>query len=180
MADYPTAAKFVLDNEGGYSNHSSDPGGRTNYGITEETARQHGIQIGSITRDDALMIYHTTYWHPAMNDINHQRIATKLLDLRVQFGPEKGVRIAQEALNVLRLSGTELWVEVDGKLGPKTIAAFNALAEQSIGTDNMLTVNYWMRAAVAVSARSYCNQAIHTPAKLDFIYGWLQRAIRRI
>jgi hypothetical protein len=38
---FQDALKRVLQHEGGYVNHPSDPGGETNYGITKSVARQH-------------------------------------------------------------------------------------------------------------------------------------------
>ncbi|MCW8621188.1 glycosyl hydrolase 108 family protein, partial [Acinetobacter baumannii] len=41
---FQTALKRVLQHEGGYINHPSDPGGETNYGITKSVARQYGYK----------------------------------------------------------------------------------------------------------------------------------------
>ena len=36
------AIKQVVEREGGYVNHQDDKGGATNFGVTEQKAREHG------------------------------------------------------------------------------------------------------------------------------------------
>lgn len=57
--------------EGGWSDHPSDPGGKTMYGITEAVYHawlrnkgQANKPVRNITRKDALEIYRTNYWQP--------------------------------------------------------------------------------------------------------------------
>ena len=40
MSDYNRAFEYAVGNEGGYSDHPADRGGKTKYGITESTLRR--------------------------------------------------------------------------------------------------------------------------------------------
>lgn len=56
------AIAHILKVEGGWSNHPSDRGGATKYGIIESVAKRHGLNVSSITLPQAIKIYHTDYW----------------------------------------------------------------------------------------------------------------------
>jgi lysozyme family protein len=176
MSEFKAAIEWVLENEGGYSNHPSDPGGKTNYGITNALAKRHGFDSArDVTRDDALKIYKGEFWHPRFGEVS-QPIATKTLDLCVHFGPNNGVRIAQQALNVLKTG----WVDVDGWFGNNTVHALNMLADGRSQPPDFCSEYWWLRAASACQAERYARQAMGNLQKLDFIYGWLDRAARKI
>lgn len=56
------AIAHILKVEGGWSNHPSDRGGATKYGIIESVAKRHGISVTNITLSQAIKIYYTDYW----------------------------------------------------------------------------------------------------------------------
>jgi lysozyme family protein len=65
---YDVCLPLLLAHEGGYSNHPSDPGGPTNFGITISDYRQY-VKPGAIAADvrrmtveEAKRIYRTRYW----------------------------------------------------------------------------------------------------------------------
>ena len=61
MTDLFTAAvTTLLEVEGGYVDHPSDPGGRTNFGISQRAYPD--LDIRSLTRSEAISIYHRDYW----------------------------------------------------------------------------------------------------------------------
>jgi lysozyme family protein len=72
------AVTNVLESEGGKVEHPRDPGGRTNYGITQNTynawrdsREQPRADVFSMTREEAISIYHERYWRlipPVEND----------------------------------------------------------------------------------------------------------------
>jgi lysozyme family protein len=45
---FDSAFQKVIMVEGGYSDHPSDTGGKTQFGITEAVARANGRQVGGI------------------------------------------------------------------------------------------------------------------------------------
>lgn len=66
---FDKAFEFVLFLEGKASNHPNDPGGKTNYGITQKTydawkvkKGQEKTDVFSITVEEAKEIYYTEYW----------------------------------------------------------------------------------------------------------------------
>lgn len=66
---YDEALRRLLVHEGGYSNHPSDPGGPTNYGITIWDYRKYinpqgqARDVRNMSVDDAKKIYRERYWN---------------------------------------------------------------------------------------------------------------------
>ena len=66
---YDEALRRVLVHEGGYSNHPSDPGGPTNYGITIWDYRKYinpqgtARDVRNMTVDEAKKIFRERYWN---------------------------------------------------------------------------------------------------------------------
>ena len=60
----------LLGHEGGYSNHSADPGGATNWGVTQDVARANGYpgDMRDFPQAHAKAIYRTSYWAPVRAD----------------------------------------------------------------------------------------------------------------
>ncbi len=56
--DVDELIEALIEREGGYSNHPSDRGGPTKYGITEAVARAHGFSgaMRNLPRDEAAAI----------------------------------------------------------------------------------------------------------------------------
>ena len=104
MADFDVALKRTLEFEGGYSNDPQDPGGETNFGITEREAVRQGYNgdMRTIPMSMVQFIYHTSYWNSMQCDrINDQQIANHLFDCGVNMGSGTAGRILQKALNGL-------------------------------------------------------------------------------
>lgn len=130
--------RFVIDNEGGYSDHPADPGGSTNYGITQETldyARRMGMNqpedVSELTRGDAEEIYLRLYWCEAGCHEMPLGFDLAVMDAAVNHGVQRAVLMLQRAVNkVLQWEGVPEDVTAplaeDGLWGPKTR---HALAE---------------------------------------------------
>ena len=87
MAEFLPAVQYVLLNEGGFTNNPSDPGGATNFGI--EQREMPGVDIRSITRDQAISFYLSNYWNKVLYaNLASQQVATKLFDMHVNLGLE--------------------------------------------------------------------------------------------
>lgn len=118
--DFDLALAFVLDHEGGYANHPRDPGGATNYGITQRTAFNWGYHgdIKTIPMIWVRRIYRRGYWDACRcDDLPDHPLRLVVFDAAVHSGPGQSVKWLQ----------SELGVTVDGKLGPKTLGAVQAL-----------------------------------------------------
>jgi len=57
---FTAAVTTLLEVEGGYVDNPSDPGGRTNWGISQRA--YPGLDIRSLTREDAVSLYRRDYW----------------------------------------------------------------------------------------------------------------------
>lgn len=114
----------LLVHEGGFSNHPKDPGGATNKGVTQRVydlwRRSHGLAPRSVAWiDDAEVekIYHGDYWTPARCDQLPAGVDYAVFDCAVNQGLGRAARLLQEAVGV----------EVDAKVGPKTLNAVKAM-----------------------------------------------------
>ncbi len=125
----------ILEHEGGFVNHPSDPGGATNKGITIGTFQQHAQSIlgleptlenlKNITDEEAGLIYERIYWNRLhAEEINDVQVAYQYVDFFINAGGN-AVRVMQNTLNQLGQS-----VEVDGGMGPKTLEAINSVEGQ--------------------------------------------------
>jgi lysozyme family protein len=116
--NFDTAFQHVLKHEGLFSDHPSDPGGATMYGITEAVARRVGYRgpMQDLPVDLAKRIYHEDYWKAVRADELPHAVRYAVFDAAVNSGPAQSVRWLQRALGV----------QDDGVLGPRTLAAANA------------------------------------------------------
>lgn len=73
-SSYPQSIAFVLRQEGGYTNHPSDPGGPTNWGITIFDARKYwkadatAADVKAMPLQVAKDIYASKYWAVVKGD----------------------------------------------------------------------------------------------------------------
>lgn len=107
--------KRLLGNEGGYVDHPKDPGGATNYGITQRVARAHGFQgdMRNLPLSMAIGIYEADYWKPIKADQLPEALRFHVFDAAVNSGPAQAIKWLQRAAGV-----TE-----DGIIGPRTLSA---------------------------------------------------------
>ena len=119
--------------EQGYVNDPKDPGGATNHGITEQVARGNGYQgeMRELPKSTAEQIYIKDYvQRPGFDRVIalSPAVGEKVVDAGVNAGPGRSARWFQEALNQLSRGGTDYpKLTVDGQIGGKTIAAYQAL-----------------------------------------------------
>lgn len=109
------ALKILLRNEGGYVDHPSDPGGATNYGITERTARQHGYtgNMRDLPLSVAITIYRKQYWSMIKAEQLPDALRFHVFDAAVNSGNVQAIKWLQRAAGV----------KDDGIVGPMTIKA---------------------------------------------------------
>ncbi|CAB4149045.1 zliS Lysozyme family protein [uncultured Caudovirales phage] len=176
-ADFNIAVDFVLKHEGGYSNHTNDPGGPTNFGISLRLLEQQGIDIdgdGDIDIDDikgvtktrAKEIYKELWWDKYhYENIESTEIAKKVFDVAVNAGASRAHKITQRAIN--RITSGSL--AVDGVLGPKTLSAINRI----ITRGNYLNL---YQAIQKEQELFYIDISDKNIKLRSFIRGWLARA----
>lgn len=118
--------------EGGFVNDPDDPGGATNFGITQAVLAQWRgrpvtIQdVRDLTRAEAQRIFHARYWRPMRCDELPFPAALMSYNCGVNSGPGRSGRLLQAALNKQGKS-----LSVDGSIGDLTIAAA-AAADQAL------------------------------------------------
>ena len=123
----------IFSVEGGYVNNPRDPGGETHHGVTKAVARENGYQgpMRALTRDRAFSIYQDQYirkpgFLPLVERDRH--LAEEVIDSGANAGPARAARWLQESLNHLNRQQLDYPdVVEDGRVGPATIAAFDAL-----------------------------------------------------
>ena len=117
MSNFTKLIERILGHEGGYVNDPADPGGETNWGISKRSYPT--LNIKSLTRLDAINIYHRDFWLSLKADRFHDGVAYQLLDSAVNSGIGQTIRFLQRAVGVAD----------DGVAGPVTIAATEKFSE---------------------------------------------------
>ena len=99
---FQDALKRVLQHEGGYVDHPSDPGGETNFGITKAVARNYGYSgsMRNIPADVVEKIYKNQYWDAMSCDNFPFAVAFQLFDAAVNHGLPNARKILQRAVGV--------------------------------------------------------------------------------
>lgn len=169
MANFGKIIGFILSWEGGYVNDPDDDGGETYRGISRKKhpqwdgwkdvdARQP-LKKDAIIKDAALdfkvvAFYETKFWHEiGGNAINSQAVANMACDWQVNSGDN-----CTKALQ--RIVG----VYPDGIVGPKTIAAINAMPETLLLTKlRQYRIDF------------YYDLVRRKPKNQKYLKGWLRR-----
>lgn len=134
--DFRLCFAETLSHEGGFVNHPLDPGGMTNLGVTRKTwAAWTGRKVSEVSEEEmraltaekVVTVYHRNYWQAVRGDDLPRGVNMMVFDIAVNSGPSRAVRMLQKGINGL---GGRVKVSVDGRIGPKTIAA--AVAADSV------------------------------------------------
>lgn len=172
---FELAVAKTLNIEGGYSNHPSDRGGATNWGITEAVARQFGYTgpMKLLPKATALDIYKKLYWDKIGLDWVASvsvALALELFDTGVNMGVSLPVRWLQRTLNALNRRGKDYPdLVVDGSAGGKVKGALEAYFRVRGRKDGELTL---IRMMDALQGNRYLEITEARPANEDFMFGW--------
>lgn len=117
--NFDIAVARVFGHEGGYSDHKDDPGGKTQYGITEAVAREFGYtgDMRELPHAYAKLIYKEKYWDAVKADFLPAGIRYAVFDAAVNSGPKQAIKWLQAAAGV----------STDGIIGPVTLKAVHML-----------------------------------------------------
>ena len=165
------ALDFVLQDEGGYSNDLDDPGGETNFGITQKDLilwanKLHlPSDVKSLTKDDAAVFYKNVWWDKYhYNAINSLNVAAKIFNLAVNIGAIPAAELLQKSLQWCGYG-----IEADGVIGKKTLAAVNEVCLHGREED--------LHNELTEEAKSYYEHLTEeNPRLYKFLKGWLRRA----
>jgi lysozyme family protein len=157
--NFENAVNLVLSQEGGYSNNPSDPGGATNFGISQRSYPD--LDIANLTQDEAKSIYKRDFWDSQnYQNINGKDLSAKIFSLAVNMGPSRANLLMQQALRAVGQN-----VQQDGVLGPLTLGAIS-----SVDPGNLL-------AALKSEAAGYYRMLVaKNSQRKQFLNGWLNRA----
>lgn len=171
-AAFTQAIGDLLVVEGGLSDRprSQDNGGLTKYGISQRS--YPGLDIRNITLENAIIIYWDDFWSKMKLQLipyspANSKIASRVFDIGVNFGPIHGIKALQRALSYINPSTIQL--TIDGKLGEKTLAAFKSAEKKRLAA----MLQY-------VHAYMYVNMQANPAYKQANIGGWILRAMRPI
>ena len=120
-ARFKAIMTWILEKEGGFSNHPKDRGGATKFGITSAVlSHARGTlatikDVESLSQEEAAAIYHAYYWLPICGDDLPNGLDHVILDMAIHSGVRRALILLQEVLNIVP----------DGVMGPKTLAAIN-------------------------------------------------------
>lgn len=120
MLDFNKVISIILKNEGGFVDNPKDPGGRTNFGITQSTAKSWGYakDVKLMTSDEAKALYKKNIYdkYAEFSSFPDELTAINYFDAIVNHGYGNAAKILQRALGVT----------VDGKIGPATLSALKS------------------------------------------------------
>lgn len=179
MTAFDRALNHVFAVEGGFSDHPSDSGGATKWGITERLARAYGYSgaMTDLPKPLARDIYYDAFWKPlGLDEIaaRSETIATELFDTGVNCGVVRAGQMLQRALNVLNQKGTQ-WPDmaVDGRVGPITMSALRTYTIRR-GNEG---VTILLRVLNSLQGAYYVELAERREKDEDFIYGWFRTRV---
>lgn len=174
--DYSKFINPIINKEKGYSDHPSDNGGPTNWGITEKVARINGYKgdMRDMPRGVAEDIYKMRYIiNPGFASVANVSvtIASELIDTGVNMGPVIAAIFLQRILNVCNARGSKYAdLFVDGSIGPATISALKSfLAWRGIEGEDVM-----VKALNGVQGSRYLDLAEKNESQEDFFYGWIK------
>jgi lysozyme family protein len=126
--NFEQSLKMILHHEGGYVNHPSDPGGRTNLGVTQAVYEDWvdgpvtEDQMRSLTVADVTPIYKRNYWDRVKADDLPAGVDFCTFDLAVNGGTGRGAKMLQKVVGVTQ----------DGGIGRNTLAAVSRMSPVDI------------------------------------------------
>ena len=109
--------ELVLKSEGGYVNHPSDPGGRTNLGVTQAVWEEwlgHPVSendMKALTADKVAPMYEMKYWRTSYCEKLPVGVSLLVFSMAVNSGSGRAVKLLQRTLGLVE----------DGAIGPITM-----------------------------------------------------------
>lgn len=166
--------------EGGYSDDPMDSGGKTCYGITEETAREAGYTgpMNALPMSEAKRIYRGRYWDSLrLDDVAalSGRIANELFDTGVNCGIGTAASFLQRSLNVFNNQQAHyLDVELTSTVGPKTLESLRAFLNRRAPDGETVL----LRALNALQGARYVRLAETREKDEKFVFGWFLQRVK--
>ena len=151
--NFPQALNQVLKYEGGKVDDPRDPGGRTAFGVTQDTyndwREKQGLSnadVFSISQADVAAIYRKEYWDRIRGDDLPDGVDFAVFDFAVNSGVTRAARTLQGVVGVTQ----------DGLIGPATIQAARAYVALAVTNKRlafMQSLSIWSTFGKGWSAR---------------------------
>jgi lysozyme family protein len=144
-----------------YTDHPSDRGGPTRWGVTLQTLREErgplmtATDVARLTEQDARDIYRRRYIRrPGFDMVKDDRLRALLVDYGVNSGPKRAVIALQRAIGAAPDGrfGAETMKRLEGKDGPRTYAE-----------------------VLRQRLRLYVDIVLDDHSQLVFLRGWMNR-----
>jgi lysozyme family protein len=134
MIPFANVLPLILREEGGKVDNPHDPGGRTNFGITQDTYNLWRQSQGQLRKDVFLIsseevasIYQNRYADPLKYDLLPPGVGYCVLDEAINSGVDRASRDLQ----------TLLGVPVDGRIGAVTVGMANRWHDRKLLIDKL-------------------------------------------
>jgi len=175
-SSYDEALARLLVHEGGYSNHPSDPGGPTNWGITIFDYRKFvnpnatAADVRSMPVDVAKKIYRDKYWNAMRCDELPPGVDYCIFDYGVNSGTGRAPRILRRLVGLPETPApvTDAVIVAAGARDPKTL--IDAICDERLAFLRSLRTwdvfgNGWGRRVREVRAAALGMAGKHAQAK---------------
>ncbi len=171
---FDKAFEHTVGKEGGYSNHPSDRGGETMWGITIAVARDYGYagSMKAMPMETAKEIYRKRYWDKTnLTEISKmsEPLAAKLFDIAVNMGVARAGIFLQTALNAFNQQ-EKLYndILIDGDIGRNSLTALHSFyAKRGVSGSKVI-----LRAINCLQGAFYIEISQTRKANEDFTFGW--------
>ena len=126
--NFDEALKAILHHEGGYVNHPSDPGGRTNLGCTQRVWEEwvgHPVDektMRALTPELVAPLYKAKYWDKVRGDDLPTGVDYAVFDAAINSGPGRAAKWLQTTVGAVP----------DGAIGAGTLAKVDAMDAEDI------------------------------------------------
>lgn len=157
-ANFEEAIKYIFENEGFESNHPSDDGGYTKYGIAQNFHPR--TKVAELTLDKAKELYYKDYWsNTKIPLITNDALRIKFADAAVHCGYQRATLLLQRSIKC-----TGVPIEIDGLFGKETLEKVNKYTDRSL---------LWVFTSEVVNFLE--DLVEEDPKKKVFLKGWLSR-----
>jgi lysozyme family protein len=165
--------------DNGYTDHPSDKGGPTTYGVTERVARANGWSgaMQDLPLLVARAIYRNRYIVEPQFDkvcLIDEGVGEELIDTGVNMSPVRATTFFQEWLNGFNMQGSRYAdLFVDGRIGEVTLDAFRKFRRWR-GQEGANVMRYALNCS---QGAKYLEFAQNRESQEDFLYGWVRSRV---
>ncbi|HUP06837.1 MAG TPA: glycosyl hydrolase 108 family protein [Caldimonas sp.] len=158
---------FVITLEGGYVDNPADPGGATNFGVTQHYLEANRAahpeltlpaSVADLTQSQAATLYRLNEWTEVQGDSLPWPLALCAFDTAVNEGQHRAAITLQQALGVpadgLIGPGTLRAAQAAGTLQVKKFAAYRGVAYAQLDAKEDVFEYTWMDRLLTVYTRA--------------------------